>query len=139
MVSRENLTKNGIFYTSNNTPDQDYLRANEIGATINIDKFQYINQVQKVLGKLPKRMAIRFNPGKEKSGNAIIGNPYESKFGDTKEHVLSALDFMKRKKSGLQFLKQRKTSKKNSTRLIKDLPILFITIAKTIQTSTSLK
>jgi diaminopimelate decarboxylase len=96
MVSRENLTKNGIFYTSNNTPDQDYLRANEIGATINIDKFQYINQVQKALGSLPKRMAIRFNPGKEKSGNAIIGNPYESKFGDTKEHVLSALDFMKR-------------------------------------------
>ena len=95
MVFRENLTKNGIFYTSNNTPDQDYLRANEIGATINIDKFQYINQVQKALGSLPKRMAIRFNPGKEKSGNAIIGNPYESKFGDTKEHVLSALDFMK--------------------------------------------
>ena len=96
MIASEKLTSNGIFYTSNNTPDEDYIRANEIGATINIDKFQYLFQVKNALGELPKRMAIRFNPGKEKSGNAIIGNPFESKFGDTKEHVLEALNEMKK-------------------------------------------
>ncbi len=96
MVSHENLLTNGIFYTSNNTPDEDYVRANNIGATINIDKFQYLYQVKEALGELPKKMAIRFNPGKEKAGNAIIGNPFESKFGDTKENVLRALNEMQK-------------------------------------------
>lgn len=96
MVASEKLTGNGIFYTSNNTPDEDYIRANEIGATINIDKFQYLYQVKEALEELPKRMAIRFNPGKEKAGNAIIGNPFESKFGDTKDNVLAALAEMKK-------------------------------------------
>lgn len=96
MITREKLSGNGIFYTSNNTPDEDYVRANEIGAIINIDKAQYLYQVKDALGELPKKLAIRFNPGKEKSGNAIIGNPFESKFGDTKEHVLEALVEMKK-------------------------------------------
>ena len=95
MVASEKLTSNGVFFTSNNTPDASYIRANEIGATINIDKAQYIEQLKSALGKLPNRMAIRFNPGKEKSGNAIIGNPFESKFGDTKDRVIDALNQMK--------------------------------------------
>jgi diaminopimelate decarboxylase len=96
MLAQENLTCNGVFYTSNNTPDQDYVRANEMGATINIDKAQYLYQVKDALGALPKRMAIRFNPGKEKAGNAIIGEPQESKFGDTREKVIEALKEMKK-------------------------------------------
>jgi diaminopimelate decarboxylase len=96
MIDQENLTSNGIFYSSNNTPDDDYRFANNIGATINVDKLPYVQQVREALGgQLPARMAIRYNPGSQHSGNGIIGKPEESKFGDTAEHVLTALAEMK--------------------------------------------
>jgi diaminopimelate decarboxylase len=91
MVQSEGLAANGVFYTSNNTPDDDYRLAREIGATINVDKAPYVGQVARALGALPSRMAIRYNPGAKKTGNDIIGDPIKSKFGDTEEHVLSAL------------------------------------------------
>ncbi len=86
----------GIFYSSNNTPDSDYrFAAQELNATINVDKLPYVAQVQRALGgSLPERMAIRYNPGGD-HGNAIIGKPEESKFGDTEEHVLEALKQMR--------------------------------------------
>jgi len=95
MVKQEGLTEQGLFYTSNNTPDEDYQLAAEMDSLINIDKFPYLEQVRKVLGKLPNTMAIRYNPGELKEGNDIIGNPKESKFGATDYQVLSALRNMK--------------------------------------------
>lgn len=84
-----------IFYTSNNTPDYDYQVAAEMGAIINIDKLAYLEQLVRALGSLPTSMAIRYNPGKMKKGNDIIGDPKYAKFGDTEEHVLEALGKMK--------------------------------------------
>lgn len=94
MVQMEGLDGNGVFYTSNNTPSEDYRFANEMDAVINVDKYPYVWQVLMALGKLPTRMAIRYNPGLKKSGNSIIGEPVKSKFGDTEEHVLWALNHM---------------------------------------------
>lgn len=95
MVSQEGLAGSGIFYTSNNTPDRDYRLAAEQDAVINVDKYQYVEQVRLALGGiLPAKMAIRLNPGKEKAGNLIIGNPEESKFGDTPGNVLRAFRAM---------------------------------------------
>jgi diaminopimelate decarboxylase len=91
MVQMEGIDQNGIFYTSNNTPDADYRLAGEIDAIINVDKAPYVAQVARALGGLPQKMAIRYNPGSKKSGNDIIGDPVKSKFGDTEEHVLEAL------------------------------------------------
>ena len=92
MVSNEGIADNGLFYTSNNTPDRDYQLADQLGAVINIDKLAYLKQVRQALGgSLPKRMAVRYNPGDKVKGNEIIGKPLDSKFGDTEEHVLQAL------------------------------------------------
>jgi diaminopimelate decarboxylase len=91
MLQQEGLGSNGLFYTSNNTPDADYQLANEMGAVINIDKLPYLRQVQRALGVLPTSMAIRFNPGNQKTGNDIIGDPVKSKFGDTADNVVEAL------------------------------------------------
>jgi diaminopimelate decarboxylase len=96
MVERSGLGKNGLFYTSNNTPDSDYRYADKLGAIINVDKVGYVEQVASAIGRAPSKMAIRYNPGESKAGNAIIGNPKESKFGDTEEHVLEALKIMRR-------------------------------------------
>ncbi len=95
MVHAEGLAGNGIFYTSNNTPDDDYRLAYDLGAIINVDKAPYVGQVERALGRLPLSMAIRYNPGDRKTGNDIIGDPVRSKFGDTEEHVLGALQIMR--------------------------------------------
>ena len=91
MVDEQIEGKSDVFYTSNNTSDEDYRLAEAIGATINVDKLPYVQQVRRALGALPDRMAIRYNPGELKKGNDIIGDPRYAKFGDTKQHVVDAL------------------------------------------------
>ena len=95
MVQMEELGEHGVFYTSNNTPDDDYRLAHDMGAIINVDKAPYVGQVLRALGQLPSTMAIRYNPGGKKTGNDIIGDPIKSKFGDTEEHILFALHEMR--------------------------------------------
>ncbi len=95
MTQQNQLGEHGLFYTSNNTPDRDYVLAHELGATINVDKQPYVTQVRRALGALPARMAIRFNPGELKEGNDIIGNPRDSKFGETADNIMRALREMK--------------------------------------------
>lgn len=97
LLERNDLSKHGIFYSSNNTPDADYQYADSLGAVINIDKAAYINQLLKVFdSKLPKMVAIRLNPGSLKTGNSILGDPKVSKFGDTPDNVLNAVASMKK-------------------------------------------
>jgi diaminopimelate decarboxylase len=91
MVQQEGLGENGLFYTSNNTPDEDYRLAHEMGAVVNVDKYPYVQQVLRALGHLPTTMAIRYNPGDQKTGNEIIGDPVKSKFGETSDNVLRAV------------------------------------------------
>ncbi|HSX23959.1 MAG TPA: hypothetical protein VLE74_02555 [Candidatus Saccharimonadales bacterium] len=95
MVQMEGLGEHGVFYTSNNTPDEDYELAHEMDALINIDKYAYLWQIKKALGNLPASMAVRYNPGAIKKGNDIIGEPAKAKFGDTEEHVMLALNGMR--------------------------------------------
>lgn len=94
LLKRYGLGENGIFFTSNNTADEGYRFAEKMGATINVDKEEFVTQVENALGKLPKKMAIRYNPGEVKSGNSIIGDPIKAKFGETKEGVLKAVKQM---------------------------------------------
>lgn len=95
MVSQEGLSDTGIFYSSNNTPDQDYRYAHQLGGLINIDKLGYLEQVYRALGTMPARLAIRYNPGEVKQGNDIIGDPYYSKFGARPDQVIEGLRRMR--------------------------------------------
>lgn len=95
MVSSNDLADTGVSYSSNNTPDEDYIYAHDMGAIINLDKLGYITQVEQALGGLPARMSIRLNPGKAKKGNDIIGEPFESKFGARPDQALDALKAMR--------------------------------------------
>lgn len=94
MVQDEHLEENGVFYSSNNTPDADYQLAEDMGAVINVDKAAYVTQVARALGNLPSRMAIRYNPGAAKEGSPIIGNPIEAKFGARDDQIFAAVDQM---------------------------------------------
>ena len=52
-----------IMFSSNATPAEEYVYANELGATINLDDFTHIEFLEKTIGKLPETISCRFNPG----------------------------------------------------------------------------
>ena len=79
-----------IMFTSNDTAEEEFLTAYKLGAVINLDDITHIDVLRKVIGRLPETLCFRFNPGKERSGNVIIGNPVEAKYGLTKEQLFRA-------------------------------------------------
>lgn len=79
-----------IMFSSNNTPYQDFSLARKLGAVINLDDITHIEYLEKHAG-LPELLSFRYNPGPLRSGgNAIIGNPEESKYGLTREQLIDA-------------------------------------------------
>ena len=86
-----------IMFTSNDTPAEEFVRAKELGAIINLDDITHLSYVEKVCGALPDLLCCRWNPGPLKGGNAIIGKPEEAKYGFTKEQLFKAYKEMKEK------------------------------------------
>ena len=89
-----------IMFSSNDTPDEEFMEAFRMGAIINLDDFSFIDDVIRVCGKLPETISFRYNPGKERTGNAIIGNPSEAKYGVT--HSQLAECYRRAKENGVK-------------------------------------
>ena len=85
-----------IMLTSNETPVSEFAKALELDAVLNLDDITHIAYLEKNLS-LPKTISFRYNPGSLRSGNAIIGNPTEAKYGLTKEQIFQALALMRDK------------------------------------------
>lgn len=82
------ITGEQIVFTSNNTPANEYQKAYEMGAIINLDDITHIAFLEESLGgKLPEFLCFRYNPGPLKEGNVIIGKPEEAKYGFTREQL----------------------------------------------------
>ena len=89
-----------LLLTSNETPAEEYLKAREMGAIINLDDFTHIAFLERIFAKtggLPERISFRYNPGALKDGNAIIGKPMEAKYGFTKEQLFDGYRLLKGK------------------------------------------
>ena len=87
-----------IMFTSNDTPAEEFRRAFELGAIINLDDITHLDFLEKSLGgKLPDLLCCRYNPGPLKGGNAIIGKAEEAKYGFTREQLFDAYAQMKAK------------------------------------------
>lgn len=85
-----------VIFTSNETPANEYIYAYEKNNIINLDDFTHIDYLKKALGKLPKTICFRYNPGSLKQGcNAIIGKPEEAKYGLTREQLFEAYKICK--------------------------------------------
>lgn len=85
-----------VMFTSNDTPAEEFRRAWEIGAIINLDDITHWDFLyeaipgfaDKVRGEAESRVfCCRYNPGPLKGGNAIIGKPEEAKYGFTREQL----------------------------------------------------
>ena len=87
-----------IMFSSNDTPVEEFKKAAELGAIINLDDITHVEIVEKVLGSLPKTMSCRYNPGGIfKISNGIMDNPGDAKYGMTTEQIVEAYRMMKAK------------------------------------------
>ncbi len=87
-----------IMFSSNATPATEYVYANELGATINLDDFTHIEFLEKTIGKLPETISCRFNPGGLfEMSNGIMDNPGDSKYGFTTEQLFEGFKLLKEK------------------------------------------
>ena len=87
-----------IMFSSNDTPPEEFRRAAELGAIINLDDITHIDIVERELGRLPETMSCRFNPGGfYKLSNGIMDNPGDSKYGMTEEQIMEAFRILKKK------------------------------------------
>ena len=76
-----------IMFTSNNTsPEEFNFAAQDGGCILNLDDISLIDKVP----EFPELICFRFNPGPRRTGNIIIGNPVEAKYGLSHEQVLDA-------------------------------------------------
>ncbi|MBM9512103.1 diaminopimelate decarboxylase [Desulfogranum marinum] len=88
MMSRELGAKGSdIMFTSNNTSKEEFkLAAADGGCILNLDDITLIDKLE----EMPELICFRYNPGARRSGNDIIGNPVESKYGVSHDQIVDA-------------------------------------------------
>lgn len=97
LCEKSGITGRRIMFTSNDTPAQEFVYAQKLGAIINLDDITHIDFLKNALGgKLPDTICFRYNPGPLKEGgNSIIGKPEEAKYGLTKDQMIQAYKICK--------------------------------------------
>ncbi|CAG0910329.1 unnamed protein product [Cyprideis torosa] len=88
-------------FSSNNTSQEEFaLAMKDGGAIVNLDDISFLAK----LDSFPELLSFRYNPGAERSGNAIIGCPQEAKYGVDQANIEKAYALAKEhgvKKFGL--------------------------------------
>ncbi|OQX62184.1 MAG: diaminopimelate decarboxylase [Desulfococcus sp. 4484_241] len=76
-----------IMFTSNNTSVDEFEAAlSDGGCILNLDDISHVSK----LPDMPELICFRYNPGSRRTGNAIIGNPVEAKYGVAHHQILDA-------------------------------------------------
>ncbi len=87
-----------IMFSSNDTPDAEYVFANKLGGIINLDDFSNIAELEQILEKFPETMSLRYNPGGYfKIANTIMDNPQDAKYGMTTAQLIEGYRILKEK------------------------------------------
>ena len=87
-----------IMFSSNDTPEEEFVYAAKIGATINLDDITHIEFLERILGKLPETISCRYNPGGLfKITTDIMDNPGDAKYGFTTEQLFEGFKILKEK------------------------------------------
>ena len=76
-----------IMFTSNNTTPEEFIAAADNGGCIlNLDDISLLPKVP----RMPELICLRYNPGPTRTGNSIIGNPVEAKYGVSHAQIVDA-------------------------------------------------
>lgn len=95
MSERLGFQGDEIMFSSNDTPAEEFIKARELDATINLDDITHIDFLKESAG-IPKKISCRFNPGGVfELGTDIMDNPGDAKYGMTKEQIMEAYSRLK--------------------------------------------
>ena len=87
-----------IMFSSNDTPAEEFVKAEELGAIINLDDFTHIEFLEQTLGHIPETISLRYNPGGVyEISNGIMDNPGDAKYGLTKAQLFQGYRILKEK------------------------------------------
>ncbi len=78
-----------IMFTSNDTPPLEFKEAARLGAVINLDDISHVSTLEQIAG-IPEMISFRYNPGDLRSGNVLIGQPQEAKYGVPRDQIIDA-------------------------------------------------
>ncbi len=79
---------NSTMFSSNDTPAEEFVKAKEMNAIINLDDYTHIDFLNEVAG-IPETICCRYNPGGLFAlGTSIMDNPGDAKYGFTKEQMI---------------------------------------------------
>ncbi len=98
LCQRCGISGESIMFSSNDTPAEDFLLADKLGAIINLDDITHIDFLEKTIGKIPEKVCCRYNPGGNfEISNTIMDTPGDSKYGLTKPQMFQAFRLLKEK------------------------------------------
>ena len=91
MAERMGFHGDGIMFSANAMPPEELAYARRLNAIINLDDISDIDTLVH-FGGVPEEVCLRYNPGGEFTlGGAIMGQPWDSKYGMTREQMTQAL------------------------------------------------
>jgi diaminopimelate decarboxylase len=89
LAQKAGIAGEEIMFTSNDTPAGEFRLARRLGAIVNLDDISHLAYLERHAG-LPDVLSFRYNPGRLRAGNSIIGQPEQAKFGLTREQLFEA-------------------------------------------------
>lgn len=90
------INGHAIMFSSNDTPPEEYAKADELGAIINLDDLSDVEILFDTLGHVPETISCRYNPGGVFTlSNGIMDNPGDAKYGMSEEQMETAFQKLK--------------------------------------------
>ena len=84
-----------IMFSSNDTPAEEFVKAKELGAIINLDDITHIEFLKEVAG-IPETICCRYNPGGVfEAGPNVMDTPGDAKYGMTPVQIKEAYKTLK--------------------------------------------
>jgi len=133
LAEKAGIVGENIMFSSNDTPSEEFIKAKELGAIINLDDISHIDVLEKTAG-LPDIVCFRYNPGPLKGGNSLIGKPEEAKYGFTREQLFEGYEILKKKgvkRFGLHTMVA--SNELNTDYFVETARILFEVIVEIVQ------
>ncbi len=95
MSEKVGIVGDGIMFSSNDTPKEEFIYAAKLGAIINLDDITHIDFLNDACG-IPETVCCRYNPGGSFSiSTHVMDEPGDAKYGMTKEQLFEAYKRLK--------------------------------------------
>ncbi len=98
LSEKAGIVGTGIMFSSNDTPANEFQKARQLNAVINLDDISHIPFLEKN-GGIPKIISVRYNPGEQRAGSFIMGSPENAKYGFTRDQIFTGYSLLRQKGS----------------------------------------